>query len=111
MTLTAPLPANEHHDGRPTTVRLDAARLPAAKPAYTTRHVDLNSATGLLSGVRPAVGDLVLATVTAVGQHPKVEGPDGRRASLFPGDEVVVAYGHRYAPDQFEASVPDDLGP
>lgn len=31
--------------------------------------------------------------------------------SLFVGDEIVVAYGHRYAPGQFEALVPADLGP
>lgn len=90
---------------------LDPARLLAAKPAYTTRHVDLEPAACLLSGVQPEVGDLVLAVVTEVGQHPKIEGRDGRRATLFPGDEVIVAYGHRYAPDQFEASVPPDLGP
>lgn len=89
---------------------LDPARLLAAKPAYTTRHVDLERAGCLLTGVRPEVGDLVLAVVSSVGQHPKIEGRDGRRATLFPGDEVIVTYGHRYAPDQFEASVPPDLG-
>jgi hypothetical protein len=36
--------------------------------------------------------------------------PDGRRASLFEGDEILVGYGDRYAPDQFEAEVPDNLG-
>jgi hypothetical protein len=29
---------------------------------------------------------------------------------LFVGDEILVAYGHRYAPDQFLAEVPPDLG-
>jgi hypothetical protein len=29
---------------------------------------------------------------------------------LYVGDEVLVAYGHRYAPDQFLAQVPDNLG-
>jgi hypothetical protein len=36
---------------------------------------------------------------------------NGRRRNLFPGDEVVVAYGNRYAPSQFEAIVPKTLGP
>lgn len=111
MTRTVPAPPETALPSRPVTTRLDRARLQRAKASYTTRHVDLDRATGLLAGVRPAVGDLVLAAVTSIGQHPKIEGQDGRRASLFPGDEVVVAYGHRYAPDQFEASVPDDLGP
>lgn len=93
------------------TTPLDRGRLLAAKPAYTTRHIDLDGAAGLITGVAPEVGDLVLAAVSGIGQHPRIEGPDGRRATLFPGDEVVVAYGHRYAPDQFEGSVPTDLGP
>jgi len=29
---------------------------------------------------------------------------------VFPGNEVVLAHGHRYAPDQFEATAPRDLG-
>lgn len=111
MTRTVPAPPETALPSRPVTTRLDRARLQRAKASYTTRHVDLDRATGLLASVRPAVGDLVLAAVTSIGQHPKIEGQDGRRASLFPGDEVVIAYGHRYAPDQFEASVPDDLGP
>ena len=30
---------------------------------------------------------------------------------MFPGDEIVVAYGNRYAPSQFEAVIPKTLGP
>lgn len=90
---------------------LDCARLARAKHAYTTRHVDTGAARLLLTEGQPALGDLVLAQVTAIGQHRMIELPTGRRAALFPGDEVVVAYGNRYAPDQFEALVPADLGP
>ncbi len=90
---------------------LTALRLRSAKAAYTTRHIDLESAVSLLTGVRPRIGDLVLARVSEIGQHVRIELAHGRRATLFPGDEVVVAYGNRYAPDQFEAEVPDDLGP
>src|SRR5690606_10763892 len=65
----------------------------------------------LISGtVRPRSGDLVLATVTRLGQHRKIEQPTGRRATLHVGDEILVAYADRYAPDQFEAHVPHDLG-
>jgi len=85
--------------------------LRSAKAAYTTRHVDLHAASQLLTGVRPRVGDLVLARVAVLGQHPKIELAHGRRAAMFPGDEIVVAYGNRYAPDQFEAEIPGDLGP
>jgi len=60
--------------------------------------------------VRPRSGDLVLASVHRLGQHRRIEQPDGRRATLHVGDEIVVVYGDRYAPDQFEAQVPSDLG-
>jgi hypothetical protein len=65
----------------------------------------------LLSGydVVPGPGDVVLAEIEKIGQHNRIELPDSRRASLFLGDEIVVAYGHRYAPDQFEAQIPTGL--
>ena len=82
------------------------------KHSYTTRHVNGHAPAGLLVGdIAPQVGDLVLARVDQLGQHKRLELRDGRRALLFPGDEIVVCYGNRYAPDQFEAEVPDDLGP
>lgn len=59
----------------------------------------------------PEAGQLVLAEVVAVGQHRFVELTTGRKAHLFPGSRVIVAYGNRYAPDQYEALVPGDLGP
>jgi hypothetical protein len=94
------------------------ARLARAKFAYTTRNVRLETLARLLEadpdgdvGPRPHAGDLVLARVEAIGQHKRIELANGRRATLFVGDEVVVAYGNRYAPDQFEAEVPANLGP
>ncbi len=100
------------HQVEPTPVitPLSPRRLRSAKAAYTTRNVDLDAAVSLLTGVSPCVGDLVLARVIQIGQHQKIELPHGRRASLFPNDEIVVAYGNRYAPDQFEAEMPLDLG-
>jgi len=83
------------------------------KSAYTTRHVPLEAIAGLAGGadVVPRAGDLVVATVASIGQHKRLELRDGRRATLFPGDQVLVAYGNRYAPDQFEAVVPARLEP
>lgn len=82
----------------------------AAKCAYSTRRVHLADLR-LVDEQPPSAGDLVLARVDRLGQHDKLQLPSGRRAQLFPGDEIVVAYGHRYAPDQFEAEVPADLEP
>jgi dethiobiotin synthetase len=92
---------------------IEPLRLARAKAAYTVRRVGLEPATVLLAdpGGPPRAGDVVLARVSAVGQHRRIERADGRRAALFPGDEVIVAYGNRYAPDQYEAEVPGDLGP
>ncbi len=91
---------------------LDPDLMARAKPAFVTRRVDFSLARALATqGVAPRPGDLLLARVTRVGQHKRIERPDGRRAHLFAGDLVLVAYGNRYAPDQFDGVVPDDLRP
>lgn len=104
--------------GQHTASSIEPRRLRRAKAAYTTRFVARSIARdlagyGVLSGtdVAPRPGDVVLAQVQTIGQHKAIELPDGRRATLFEGDDVIVAYGNRYAPDQFEAEVPPDLGP
>ena len=86
-------------------------RLEQAKRAFVTRRVDFNQAWTLSRQHAPRTGDLVLATVTELGHHSRIELPSGRRAQLYVGDEIVVAYGERYAPDQFEAVVPKEFGP
>lgn len=90
--------------------RLAESRLELAKAAFSNRNVDLSSAKYLLSGdVTPQPGDLVLARVLRLGQHRRIELATGRRAHLYPSDEVILCYGNRYAPDQFEGQVPSDL--
>jgi len=82
------------------------------KWAYTTRNVNPADVQTLLGGdLVPAAGDLLLARVERLGQHRKLELTTSRRADMFEGDEIVVAFGNRYAPDQFEAIVPDRLEP
>lgn len=91
---------------------LPAQRLEQAKWAYTTRRIDPEQTFHLLTGtVSPLAGDLVLARVEELGQHRRLELVSSRRATLFEGDEIVVTYGNRYAPDQFEGIVPEHLGP
>src|ERR1044071_4579387 len=87
---------------------LDPARLGRAKIAYSVRRVDLRRPLHLVTGpgVIPRHGDLVAAEILATGQPTKLEVTTSRRAALYPGDEIVVAYGARYAPDQFEAELP-----
>ena len=89
---------------------IEAQRVAAAKTAYTARRVDQSAITTLLSGdVGPRSGDLVLARVACLGHHKRIELVHGRRAPLFIGDEIIACFGNRYAPDQFEAQVPDSL--
>lgn len=90
----------------------DAARLRRAAWAFTTRRVPRDSVTRILAdGGAPRAGDLVLARVTSIGYHSGLQLPSGRRKQLFVGDEIVISYGNRYAPAQFEAVVPSTLGP
>lgn len=97
-----------HQAGSP--VALDQARLRGAKRAYSTRCVDISAAKGMIEdGYMPKAGDLLLARVSRVGKHARIEQPDGRRSHLYAGDEILVCYGNRYAPDQFEGLVPGDL--
>jgi hypothetical protein len=89
---------------------LAAGRLARAKFAYTTRRVAMESVATLLPAARHLkTGDVVLARVEKLGQHDHLELPNGRRALLYRGDEIVVSFGNRYAPDQFEAVVPETL--
>ncbi len=92
--------------------KITRSRVMKAKRAFTTRRVPSNDMRTLVSGddIRPVSGNLVLATVVELGKHQKIERPNGRRALMMPGDEIIVCYGNRYAPDQFEALVADDLG-
>ncbi|NBC32398.1 MAG: DUF1611 domain-containing protein [Alphaproteobacteria bacterium] len=94
------------------TTRINADRLAALKPSFATRRVDRNDIGSLdreASDLKP--GDLVVARVTEVGHHANIERPNGRRSKLFSGDEILVACGARYAPDQFEAEAPVAVGP
>ena len=89
---------------------LTLERVTRAKRSFATRRVVFHGSETLLYGaVRPRAGDLLLARVDRLGQHGKLESPEGRRAWLHVGDEIIVAYADRYAPDQFEARVPPRL--
>lgn len=93
-------------------VPLSKSRISRAKRAFSTRRVPCASYKTLLTGdLKPRTGDLVLARIDEIGKQTKLELTDGRRAHMFPGDEIIICYGNRYAPDQFEAQIGDDLAP
>ena len=90
----------------------EAERIANASWAFTTRRVPKDEAYRISHGpVTPEAGDLVLARVDVLGHHRGLQLETGRKRNLFAGDEIVVVYGNRYAPSQFEAIVPKTLGP
>lgn len=90
---------------------LSRTRINRTKRAFTTRRIPIRDMQTLVSGdIKPETGNVVLATVHELGKHRKIESIHGRRAMMMPGDEILVCYGNRYAPDQFEAIIGNDLG-
>lgn len=89
---------------------VDEARLQAAKRAFSVRNVPLSALRTVDDRTRrPRPGDIVLARVMEVGRLRGLQAPSGRKQSLYPDDEVILVYGHRYAPDAYEADCPADL--
>lgn len=84
-------------------------QLKRAKASFNSRRVELSHAKYLLTDTSPRAGDLVLAQIKQISQHSRIHLRDGRRARLYPGDEVILSYANRYAVDQFEAEVPNNL--
>ena len=80
------------------------------KAAFTSRRVPVSAMRTIVSGpFRPRSGDLVLARVERLRNLARIELVTGRKASLHVGDEIVVAYGDRYATDLCEAHIPEGL--
>ena len=82
-----------------------------AKWSFVTRNVPVEEASHIdaRSDRAPQSGDLIVARVEKISQHTRIQLNNSRRSLLYPGDKVVVAYGNRYAPDQFEAEIPSSL--
>lgn len=90
--------------------KLTGEELRRAKRSYVTGRLDMGRAEQLItSAVTPRSGDLLLARVARLGHHRKLESPEGRRQTLFTDDLILVCYAARYASDQFEAVVPENL--
>ncbi len=93
-------------------VILNTHRLDAIKPSFATRRIPAGDIAAIdMAATDLMPGDVVLARVDEIGQHKRIERPDGRRAILIEGDEILIVCGARYAPDQFEAACPTSLGP
>ncbi|MCC6724086.1 MAG: hypothetical protein IT258_06210, partial [Saprospiraceae bacterium] len=56
---------------------------------------------------QPKAGDLAVFKVLEIGKHDSIQGVNGTNTYIFPGDQIVAAFGNRYATEQFEGYVPD----
>ena len=90
------------------------AELPTnLKWSYVTRNVPTSAIAGVevRADCAPRPGDVVCVKVKKIGNQARIQMRDGRRSLMYVGDTLMVVYGHRYAPDQYEAEVPPDCGP
>lgn len=79
------------------------------KFAFLTHPVGLTTMAGVKPLARaPRIGDLVLTELIRLGHHTRIEDRVGRSCDIFPGDQIVAAFGNRYATDQFEGYVPQE---
>lgn len=84
-------------------MKIPSTFLQSTKWSFTTRRVTKEDVAGLSQNLFSAKsGDLVLAEVVEINQHKGIQLANGRRSIIYPGDQLVLACGARYAPDQFE---------
>lgn len=55
---------------------------------------------------KPIAGDVAIFEVLELGKHDSIQSPNGNNAYIFPGDQIMMAFGNRYATGQFEGYVP-----
>ncbi len=79
--------------------------LPSA--AFTIRHGQVRFYRYLEKHPRP--GDVVCGTVSRIGQHSSLENASGRIHKIHDGTKALFVFGNRYAPDFYEALVPDAM--
>lgn len=59
----------------------------------------------------PVVGDVIFGKIIRKGQTEFLENKHGRLHNIVDGTTAVFAFGNRYAPDYYEAFVPQDVVP
>jgi hypothetical protein len=58
---------------------------------------------------KPEVGDVVYGSVLKLGQYSQIENKNGRLHTIVEGVRSLFVFGNRYAPDYYEAFVPDSF--
>lgn len=55
----------------------------------------------------PEHGDVVYGEIVRIGQHQSIESKTGRIHRVYTGDMNIFVFGNRYAPDYYEALIPE----
>ena len=57
----------------------------------------------------PEIGDLVYGKIKRLGQHGEIENKNGRLHKIIDGRCTIFVMGNRYAPDYYEAIIPENF--
>lgn len=80
------------------------------KKTYICRHVDNWSVQNDISAdYHPQVGDVGIFEVLHIGKHSNVQSDSKRNVTIIEGDNIMAAFGTRYATAQFEGYVPEHV--
>jgi hypothetical protein len=55
----------------------------------------------------PKAGDVAVFEVKTIGKHIAIQSDALRNMTILPGDQIMAAFGSRYATEQFEGYIPD----
>ena len=72
-------------------------------------HYQIN--TKIAKSHQPIAGDVAIFEVVSIGSLNAVQDFEGRNCYIFPGDHIMLAFGNRYASNQFEGYVPEGYHP
>jgi hypothetical protein len=62
-----------------------------------------------ISDKAPEHGDVIYGQIERIGQHQTIESKTGRIHHVYSGDKNIFVFGNRYAPDYYEAMIPDKI--
>lgn len=54
-------------------------------------------------------GDVGVFEIVKIGKHKNIQSDSKRNVTIMPGDKIMAAFGTRYATEQFEGYIPDDV--
>jgi len=80
------------------------------KKTYICKQVDKWALqTNIPTQYKPQVGDVGVFEVLHIGKHHSVQSDSKRNVTIVEGDQIMAAFGTRYATAQFEGYVPENV--